>query len=156
MPVRLSFTTAIATPITTPPMGPPKQTPKASLKRPHHQVDKTPSTTQDGPPPQKVIKLKVNSSKLQQIQSVTPNPAAYRRAQSTPSAPRPSPAPSSILTPTPPPLNPSMSPAPISTPQSGPVVVKARRPLPDSAPAPPPLVKKPSIVLKLKTNPKPS
>jgi hypothetical protein len=147
-------------------MAPPKQAPKPSLKRPHPAPDKAPSSNADGSPPRKILKLKVNSFKVEQIQRSSPNPGSHQRAQptATRSSPVPRLSPPLVVHPAyGQPLNPSASPAPApapatsSTPAPGPIVVKARKPLPDSAPTPPPpLVRKPSIVLKLKTNPKPS
>jgi hypothetical protein len=145
-------------------MAPPKQAPKPSLKRPHPASDKAPSSNADGSPPRKILKLKVNSFKVEQIQRSSPNPGLHQRAQPTGarSSPVPRLSPPLVVHSTygqPPNPSTSAAPAPAtsSTPGPGPIVVKARKPLPDSAPTPPPpLVRKPSIVLKLKTNPKPS
>jgi hypothetical protein len=159
-PIRLSFT-----PTTTTPMGPPKQATKLNLKRSHAAIDKTPVSNADGQPPRKILKLKVNPFKVQEIQRSSPHPVALSRAPSTSSrsspAPRFSPAPVPAITPHPAPLShsaspldSSTSPAPFSASAPGQLVVKARKPLPDSAPSPPslstPPVKKRSIVLKLK------
>lgn len=149
--------------VSTTTMGPPAKT----NKRPHPPERTSSITSSDGPRPRKMIKLNVNGSKLDAILRSPPNPVSARAkpssSRSSP-APKKDPSPSPALSlPSPGRSNTSISPTPQQPPQIIPspstIAIKpGRKPLPDSAPNPPPqpAVKRPSIVLKFNKNPKTS
>jgi hypothetical protein len=155
--IRLSFgPTSMGPPKQTPSKPPapkpavPKQaTPKPIKRRLSHEANDNP--THESLPLRKIVKLKFSSmDKVQQIQRSPPNPAKRVKIsnQSSPSMKQET---SSI----------SVSIAPSNTP-SGPQSADgagakpARRPLPDSAPNPPPPLVKRTTILKLKLPTKPS
>ncbi|KAH8813177.1 hypothetical protein F5884DRAFT_327424 [Xylogone sp. PMI_703] len=128
--------------------------PVKSLKRPSPPEH---TDSYHGPPPSKIIKLKIPGSKLEAIQRSRLNPS-QPSAKAAPVGP-----PSvSLPTPTPPaavpqpirtPLPSALNPIPNPSASASPAPIKARKPLPDSAP--PGLQRKPSIILKLKTKQQP-
>ncbi|TAQ87492.1 hypothetical protein B7494_g4193 [Chlorociboria aeruginascens] len=136
-------------------------------KRPHPQEGPQTSKLDGQPLKKKILTLKLhNKAKLEEITKSPPNPTQVRGKsasyQGSP-APKASPAPKSSLkvSASPTPQKPPESPVPAAVPAAGPAVVKARKPLPESRKplpdsAPNPATKKPSIVLKLKTNKLPS
>ncbi|RFU28361.1 hypothetical protein B7463_g7967, partial [Scytalidium lignicola] len=122
-----------------------------SLKRP------APPDSSNGTPPSKIIKLKINGSKLEAIQRSRANPTPPSAKVLPPPASLPAQDPQivpqtvvsqQVRAPVVSALNPNPTASVSPTPP-----IKARKPLPDSAP--PSLQRKPSIILKLKTKHQP-
>lgn len=126
-----------------------------SMKPPKRPAPLESRESLDGQPPRKIIKLKINTSKVEEIQRLAPNPGNLgAKSFSSHSSPGPRPSPAVTASPGP---SPSHAPAPVmaTLPSSlVPIPAKARKPLPDSAPNPPQPVRKQSII-KLKFTPKP-